>query len=591
MCLSYIGAGSTTSPCSPPLFGATPFLECQNPGNVSRWDGSAEIVIPTADRPAVGVYAGVQNGQYSYADGQVTHLGNSVPIAGGVYLDNVALAVCVTPPPFVFKGAAGINIGPSTNGVAPVTLNGSLQYTDSRPWVLEARGNLQVFGNQVADDFFRYRSDNMIDFGFNLNLDFKVASIEGHLLGWIEARTPLRFNVDGSGKVCVLSVACLSGEVTASSVGLAGCITILEGDIWEAAKDSDWVWYAPWRVHWVLRHWRVRGGAGVRWGGAVNVMGDSCDVGPYRAARSARVSAAGVSTVKVASGETALVLKAHGASQAPGVELTAPDGTTYSSPHVAAKIVPNHEVFVEDPRTHATQVIIARPLAGDWKLRALKGSRIIGIEQAGVDPMPTVEAGVGGSGEHRILGYSYQRQPLHTTRFVEEGAKYEQELGVAAGQPCKGVKAIHPDPSHCGEIPFTAAPGPAGVRNIYAITTMNGEITRKQLVATYDAPVESEPSIVPSLTVRREGDAVKISWGASAAAIRAAMPMDYDVDINLMDGRKLLDVIGKTKHEVTVPDVSTDVGAQVRVAAVRSDDNQGRTRVVTLTAGAKEASR
>jgi hypothetical protein len=589
LCLSYLGAGSTTSPCSPPLFGAKPFLECQNPGNVSRWDGSAEIVIPTADRPAVGVYAGVQNGQFSYAGGQVTHLGNSVPIASAVYLENVALAVCVTPPPFVFKGAAGINIGPSTKGVAPITLNGSLQYTDSRPWVLEARGNLQVFGNQVADGFFRYRSDNLIDFGFNVNLDFKVASIEGHLLGWIEARTPLRFNVDGSGKVCVLSVACLSGEVTASSVGLAGCFTIIEGDIWEAVKNSDWQWYAPWRVHWVKRHWRVRGGAGVRWGGAASVMGDSCDVGPYRAARSARVSAAGVYTVKVAAGQTALVLEAQGAKKAPAVELTAPNGTTYTSPHVAAKIVPNHEVFVEDPQTHATQVIIARPSAGDWKLRALKGSTMTRIEQASVDPMPTIEAGVGGSGERRILGYSYQREPLHTTRFVEVGAKYEQELGVAGGRPCKGVKAIHPNPSHCGEIPFTPAPGPAGVRHIYAITTMNGEITRKQLLATYDAPVEPEPSNVPLLTVSREGGALTIGWRASHAAVRAAMPIDYDVDINLTDGRKLLDVIGKTKHEVIVPNVASDIGAHVRVAAARGDDTEGRARVVALAAGAKEA--
>ena len=591
LCLSYVSAGSSTSPCSPPLFGAQPFLECQNPGNVDRWDGSAEVVIPTADRPAVGVWAGVQSGQFSYAGGQVTHLGNSVPIAGGVYLDNVALGVCVTPPPFVFKGAAGINIGPSVNGVAPVTLNGSLQYTDSRPWVLEARGNLQVFGYQVADGFFKYRSDNVIDFGFNVNLDFKVASIEAHLLGWIEARKPLRFNVDGSGRVCVLSVACLSGEVTASSVGLAGCVTVMEGDILvDIVKDPDWVWYAPWRVHGVFRHWRVRAGAGLRWGGSVDVMGDSCDVGPYRAARSASVSAAGVFTLKVPRGQTALVLKAQGTTKAPAVELTAPDGTTFTSPHIAAKIVPGRDLFVQDPRSRATQVMIARPVAGDWKLRALRGSTIKGIEQASVDPVPEVSAGVGGSGEHRILGYAYERQPLHTTRFVEDGATYEQELGVAAGELCKGAKANQPNPPHCGEIHFTPAPGPGGVRHIYAITTMNGMETRKQLVATYDAPGEPEPSIVPLLAVRREGDAVKISWRKSAAAIRAAMPMDYDVDINLTDGRKLLDVIGKTKDEVVVPGVPTDVGAQVTVAAVRSDDTQGRTRVVTLAPGATEAS-
>lgn len=119
-----------------------------------------------------------------------------------------------------------------------------------------------MFGRQVADGMFRYRSDNTIDFGFHVNLDFKVASIEGSTAGWIEARTPPRFNVDGSGKVCVLSVACLSGEVTASSDGLAGCFTLMEGDLWELVKDGDWAWYAPFRLHWELRHWRVRRGAG-----------------------------------------------------------------------------------------------------------------------------------------------------------------------------------------------------------------------------------------------------------------------------------------------------------------------------------------
>jgi hypothetical protein len=582
LCFSYVAAGSSTSPCSPPSLGAKPFLQCQNPGSVDRWDGSAEIVLPTADRPAVGVWAGVQNGQFSYAGGQVTGLGNSVPIAAGVYLDHVALAVCVTPPPLVFKGEAGINIGPSTNGVAPVTLTGTVQYTDSRPWVLEASGSLQVFGYQVADGFFRYRSDNTIDFGFNMNLDFKVASVEAHVAGWIEARTPLRFNVDGSGKICVFSVACLSGEVTVSSDGLAGCITLMEGSYWTLEGDF-------FHLHWVEHHWRWRAGVGHRWGGGFDVMGDSCDVGPYRAARSARVSAAGDFTVKVNPGETALVLKALGTNKAPDVELVAPNGQTFTSPHVAAKIVRDREAFVKDPRTHATQVMLPQPAAGDWKVRPLNGSTITGIEQAQVDTQPTVEASVLGKGEHRILRYVYQRQPLHQTRFVEVGSKYEQELGTPAGGPCKGVKAIHPNPPHCGEIHFTPAAGPAGVRHIYEITTMNGEETRRQLIASYNAPAEPEPTIVPALTVRREGDALKISWDKSKAAIRAAMPMDYDVDINLTDGRKLLDVIGKTKDEVTVPNVPADDGARVAVAAVRNDDTQGHTRVVTLAAGAAQA--
>jgi hypothetical protein len=590
LCLSFVSAGSAIAPCSPPLFGAAPFLQCQSSGNADRWDGSADIVIPTADRPEVGVWAGLEGGEFAYAGGQVTHLGNSVPLATGIYLDRVALAVCIHPPPFVFKGAAGINIGPTTNGVAPVTLTGSVQYTDSRPWVLEANGTLQVFGYQVADGFFRYRSDNTIDFGFNAKLDFKVASVEAHVLGWIEARNPLRFNVDGSGRVCVFSIACLSGEITVSSDGLAGCITLLEGDVWEFVKDPDWQWWAFWRGHWELRHWRLRAGLGIRWGGDVRLMGNECDVGPYRAARSARASAAGVYTITVPSGQTALVLKVQGRSKAPAIELIAPNGRTYTSPKARAEIVPGRDMFVEDPRTHATQVLVGQPVAGEWKIRPLRGSTITGIEQAGVDPTPMVDAGVGGRGESRILGYAYQPQPDHQTRFVEEGGKYEQELGVAKGGPCKAVKDIHPRPPKCGELHFTPAPGPAGVRHIYAVTTMNGVETRRQLVATYDAPPEPEPTEVPHETVRRLPNALSITWVASGAKIHAAMPVDYDVDVTLSDGRKLLFVLRRGMDQVTVPDVGPHVGARVMISPVRDDDTLGKTRSVTLTVAAAHAS-
>lgn len=581
LCLSYVSAGSATTPCSPPLHGEQQFLECQNPGNVSRWDGSAEVVIPTAARPTVGVWAGVQNGMFGYAGGQVTGLGNSVPIANGVYLENVALAVCVTPPPFAFKGQAGINVGPTTNGVAPVSITGSLQYTDSRPWVLEARGNVKVFGRPVANAFLRYQSDNTIDFGFHVNLDFTVASIEGSVVGWIEARNPVRFNVDGSGRVCVAKVACLGGEVTASSTGLVGCFTILEGDIWEAVKNSDWAWYAPWRVHWVKRHWRARGGAGIRWaGGGVNLMGDSCDVGPYRAARSARVAAGGSTTLDVAAGAPALMLQLQGKSAPPSAELIAPNGTRYASPQAAAKIVPNHELFVKDRLNNTTAVMIAHPAAGAWKIRPLGGSSITAVREASIDDPPIVDAGVGGRGEKRILAYSYQRQPLHTTRFVEAGAKYEQELGVAGGRPCRGVAAIHPRRPTCGQIHFTPAAGPRGVRHIYAITTMGGEIMRKQLVATYQAPPEPEPYQVPRLTVRRVSNGITISWARSMAKIRAAMPVDYNVDVNLSDGRRLLSVVQSATHHVTIPNVGSTVSGSVVVAAMRSDQTQGKTRTV-----------
>jgi hypothetical protein len=591
LCLSYTSAGSTTTPCSPPLFGAQPLLTCQSPGNVSRWDGSAEIVLPTADRPSIGVWAGVQNGIFSYAGGQATHLGSSVPIAQGIFLDNVGLAVCVTPPPMAFKGAAGINFGPTVNGTSSLTINGSLQYTDTRPWVIEARGNVQVFGRQVADGLLRYKSDNTIDFGFNANFDFKVASVQGSVAGWIEARNPPRFNVVGNGKVCVASVACSSGEVTVSSIGAAGCFTLADFPYPVVVKDKDWVFYKPWKVHTEIRHKRIRGGVGYRWsGGSPSVMGDSCDIGPYQAARSARAAAgAGGFTVSVSARTPALVLQARGRSAPPKVELIAPNGTRYLSPRAKAVIVPGHEVFAEDSLNSTTAIVIANPPAGTWTVRAMPGSDVTGLLRAGASVPPTILAGVGGHAMARVLGYSHQPDLDHTTRFVEEGASYEKELGDAAGRPCPGTEADNPRPL-CGEIHFTPDAGPAGARMIYAITTMNGEITAKQLVASYDAPPEPEPSAVPSLVAKRVGDQVRISWTGSRAPIMAALPVRYDVDIDLSDGQRLLEVVATTDHTVTVPNVDPQTAIQVGVSALRSDDTQGATSRVTLAAGSSTVS-
>jgi hypothetical protein len=525
---------------------------------------------------------------FSYAGGQVTHLGNSVPIAQGVYLDSVALAVCVTPPPLAFKGGAGLNFGPTTGGVSPLTINGSLQYTDSRPWVLEARGNVLVFGRQVADGLVRYKSDNTIDFGFNANFDFTVASVSGSVNGWIEARNPLRFNVLGTGKVCLASVACSSGEVTASSVGLAGCFTLLDFSYPIIVKDSDWKWYAPWRVHTETGHKRIRGGVGIRWANtSPNLMGDSCDVGPYQAMRSARDAATGEFRVTVARDSPALMLQVKGQRLTPRIEVVGPNGERFVSPRTGAEIVAGRDVFAQDTLNRTADVTIVRPAAGTWTVRGLfpfKTSAIESVREAHVDTPPTIVAGVSPGLFHLTLGYSYQSDPQHVTRFVERGANYEQELGLASGGPCQASAG---DSSHplCGQIDFTPAPGPAGERKIYAITTMNGEITDMQLVATYDAPVEPEPSEVPDLIVRRADGAVDISWGASHAPEAAARPMVYDVDVNVSDGRKLLDVAVSSDHHATVPDVARDLRVIVHVAAVREDDTQGAMRTVTLEPG------
>jgi hypothetical protein len=123
------------------------------------------------------------------------------------------------------------------------------------------------------------------------------------------------------------------------------------------------------------------------------------------------------------------------------------------------------------------------------------------------------------------------------------------------------------------------------VRHIYAITTMNGEITSRQLVASYRAPAEPEPSMVPALIAQRVGSGVQISWGASHAPVRFALPTAYDVDVNISDGRRLLDVMSGSSHQVTIPNVARNLQVKVAVGAVRRDDTQGPMRSVTLPPG------
>ncbi|MBV9798247.1 MAG: hypothetical protein JO039_09400, partial [Solirubrobacterales bacterium] len=77
---------------------------------------------------------------------------------------------------------------------------------------------------------------------------------------------------------------------------------------------------------------------------------------------------------------------------------------------------------------------------------------------------------------------------------------------------------------------------------------------------------------------------------ASHSQITAARPVDYDVDVNLTDGRRLLFVLRRGDDHVTVPDVASGVGARVMISPVRKDDTQGKTRAVTLTVGAAAAS-
>jgi hypothetical protein len=581
-CLSFVEAGGTTAtPCAPPRFGAQQLLTCASGPEVDRWDGSASIVLPTQAKPEVGVFAGTRNGAFSYAGAQVTGLGTSVPLAQGVYLDKVGLAICVSPPPMKLKGAAGIRFGPQFAGREAAYLDGTVEYVDSVPWRIRADGGMSLFGRGVGGGYFQYKSTNAIDFGFNASFDFaSIFSTSARVDGWLEARSPARFNVDGYGRICLVRVACTNGETTVSSVGAAGCFNFISFTYYVLVKNDDWHWYKPWRVHWESRSVRVTVGGGYTWStGSAQAMGSSCHLDSYRAARSARIAQSGVVTVDIPD-EPAVALRLHGSTAPPEVELIGPDGRRIVSPSADGEIKRGSHVFVEDDRSRTSSVVIAKPAPGTWRIRPLAGSSAVArVEQAETREPATIVGDVVRRGRRHVLGYAYEAHDDHLVTFVERGAHTHKRLGPARVTPCptEGNGPSDRQRPSCGRLRFRPAEGPGGLRRIYAIVHEDGHSFDEELVASYVAPGDPRPRRAPDLRVRRRGTTLVVRWSD-------ARHVDHwNVRVSLSDGQRLVHVHRGESERELVRNVSPRTRARVVVVGLRDHDHaEGRRLSATL---------
>ena len=308
-------------------------------------------------------------------------------------------------------------------------------------------------------------------------------------------------------------------------------------------------------------------------------MGQSCDVGPYRATRrpSSADAAAGATTITLARAP-AVALKIRGVLRAPNVSITGPGGRRILADS-AGQLARNKYYYLENPRDDTTSVVIADPAPGVWTIRTLAGSSpVAGVSQASVNPDPNASGRVIGSGSARALEYVDETAGL-TVTFWERGLNYEQNLGSAQGTPClQGAKIQGRRPANafmahpqirCGVIPFAPAPGPAGVRNIVAVVTDHGEPVTEFKVTSYRTAGEGTPARPRNLKITRRGRTVQITWNPSAGAY------DYDVDVTLSDGAKLLDVMGNRARYVLLHGVSRRLAVSVVVRGLRADDVQG----------------
>jgi hypothetical protein len=640
VCLSYLSASSMASPCQPPSFGATKLLNCTEASGVSRWDGSALITIPTAARPDVGLFAGVQDGQFAYAGAQVTNLGNSVPLVQGVYLDKVGLGICLRPPPLKVKGAVGLRFGPDFKGKQAAYLDGSIEYIDSRPWVIDARGSLALFGNNVANGYITYKSSGAVDFGFNANFNFAggLLTVNAGVNGWYQpARTDMReefdlrtpqaqrdyrdaqaalqatrqfgfiripapdiatfqrlirqvpkhqvpfgvpsaFDVFGNGRVCAAKIVCASGEVAVSSVGVAGCASITVAGYPEP--------------YWLGVRWRsvsVRAGAGYRWGGGVSTMGSSCDVGPYRATRSVAHTAGG-DTLFVIHGprggaitSPAAVVRVAGRGAPPKVILTGPGGRTIRA--TGAGILHRGTFsYVENPSDNSTEIVITRPEPGTWRIHGIPGSSpIVSISQAPVVVPPVGGGRVllhgGGAGVH-ILEYAIDRVPNHELVLWERGSNYEQQLGPVVGRPCMAHAPVR------GKRPADALQGrPKIICGALPFKSAPGPGGERHIIAveTENGVPIREISIAhykaPGEKPPHQVHNLHVKRSGSTAIVSwtpSPRTFDYDIDVRMSDGESRLRTVGPNVHQVVLTNIDPGLSLDVQVRALLENNMQSR---------------
>ncbi len=483
-----------------------------------------------------------------------------------MFLNRIAFGICVNPPPFKLKGELGIALGPVVNGVAGVQLNGWLEYTDAyqnKPWQLRAGGDVTLFGYNAASGEMTYLGTGMLDFKFRAGFDFKVAKVEGKVAGWVETTGSRKFNVEGNVTVCAKIIGCVRGDALVSSVGVAGCAHV---DTFLGT---------------------VHGGVGMKWKSKPKIMAGSCDIGPWRAQRSAlRLDADGhrlqAPSLGFLVGDRApgVAVRVRGRGGIPKVAFVGPDGRRISTDVPDGQgYDPRSHIIIGDEEAGEVSAMIGAPAKGAWRIEVLPGSvPVEGVDVA--DPLPdaSLRAHVTGSGSERTIEYAYVPAEGRTITFAERGPRTQRELGTVGGGTRCDRAADRDAGRRCGTLRFTPGMGGAGDRTIHALVLQDGQPTTSVDATTYRAPKDALPAR-PRLRVRRGAGSVRVSW------TRVAHAEQINVVIATADGRRVLFTRdARRSGSVVLHGVRASIAARVTARGMRIDTREGRAATRTIRA-------
>ncbi|MEA2311219.1 MAG: hypothetical protein QOE28_1187 [Solirubrobacteraceae bacterium] len=494
------------------------------------WEGAATIVLPTPQKLLLSGSFAMEHGKFKRAAAEVDGL--NVPVAGGVFLQRVKIAVAVEP--LELGGGIGITAGGLVAGRSALRLDGDFSYRFSDPGRFRADGKLKMVDFDVASGFVTVWTTGAVDFGGRLLLALpnpaaaepakQPVFVQSELDGWVDGKG---FNVEAAAQTYLMGVQLTRAEVLASTVGLAACGQVL---------------------------W-MRAGFGYRWVGRVlNIMGQSCDVGPYRATR-ARISQSGATRLSFA-GDDPVVIRIDGQGGAPDVALSGPGGFRITTPLVPGGAPGDaRHILLQDEEDDTTYVALRHP-RGSWSLETMAGSAPIrGVQTANTLAPPKVTARVAGRGASRTLTWRLRRLPGQRVRFVEDGPDVKRVLKTTS--------------SAKGRVRFRPAFGSGGPRSVVAIVDQNGMPRDSITVARYTAPRPPKPQRPRRLRASRRGSTLVVSWrpGRGAASQRVVLQRPRN--------RRDVLVLKARARKIRIADVDRDERVVVEVAGLRQDNVPG----------------
>ncbi len=363
---------------------------------------------------------------------------------------------------------------------------------------------------------------------FKGGLDLSIASV--NVNATVEGQVPWNGDwfVLGNGG---FSMPGLSGELSAivSRLGVAACAT---GQI------------GPFRGSL---------GVGRRWDGNVDILGNTCDFGPYLPNRIARAAQAGTATVKLPAGLPSAAIRVTGTSAPPELTIKAPGGETLSTgDQVAASA---KFLIIEDPASRTTNISIASPAAGAYEITAAAGSTILKTESAQGLPDPGVKGVVTGSGKVRTLKWTANRVSGQKLTFIDKGPTTQRQIGTSTAT--KGV------------LRFTPVEDRTGVHQVIALVEQNGRARERVVVAklrAVSAPLPKRPRV----KLRRAGTTLTAAWTGSLNAT------GYEVKVIHSGKVTSVATLGAAARTFRVKNALPTAQAQVSVTPLASRNRRGR---------------